>query len=199
MTKMGLTEMLQELEALYTKWELPHSNYLIEGTVALKLQGYDVQEMQKEHTVDVKMPIGKYPWKSPTNELRPQLPPRGSKLLEDYFQFIRRTGWGIAFQPIHPGSEWMNEDTIEYVLPNGRSVRINTPTAEINLHAWLLQVFGEEEFGREKLECWIDYLAQIKKEASKKGETDVAKYAERALGNSKILPKGRFKSEFPIF
>lgn len=179
--KEEIEQTLVGVGAMYTKWGLKPSDWVVVDEIAYVLQGYEViaKEMETCH-LDTYVDISKLPWE-PSRE-RSVIPPAKSSFFKDYCHFMEESGFGLDILATTPEDTILQQPMVNYELPNGKRIQLMEATA-MTRQFWekTLMHYSLEDVGAEKVEEWFAKLELIRRVAFNKGEKRLAKECQEML------------------
>ena len=181
--RVSLVEALEEIYNLFNKWGLSTKDYILVDEFAYVLQGYDVKgtEVESGH-LDVYVNPEPLPWE--VKKERSVIPPRDSIYMNDWINFMQRTGYSLDMLRAKP--EIFKVPSVNHTLPNGNFIQMMR--AYEMTEAFVQQTvmhYSLEEVGKEKIVEWVDKLEIIRKAAEKKKDSKLAKLCEDRLVESR--------------
>lgn len=181
--KPEIEEALINLEKMYQGWGLKSKDWVIVDEMAYVLQGYPVigEEMKTRH-LDTYVDGNKLPW-TPKAE-RSTIPPINSQYMNQYSEFMQRTGFGLDMLVAVPGV--LEEKSVNYQLPYRRKVRLMEARAMTRqFFKQTLMRYSIKDVGPEKIKEWVDKLGLIRKAAFHREDTQLADDCQKMLAKAR--------------
>ncbi len=123
-----IEKVLEELVKLFRKWGIGTNDFFLAGRYAYVLLGYPIR-IRKGH-LNINVNKNKLSWK--IDELVEAMPPKDSKELDDYHEFIKLTGFEFDIVPMNENdTAKLIKETIIHNLPNGNKIRVIKHLANI--------------------------------------------------------------------
>jgi phosphohistidine swiveling domain-containing protein len=172
---MEIERVLEKLESLLSKWSLSTRDWILIADYARKLLGYDVK-FRRGH-LNIVVDKSRLPWQ--VEEELESFETQPSKDTDEALQcekFCKKTGFEFDIIPFSTKVfRRKTKDTIGYILPNKKTILIQTPLGALDEFDLLLSQCNREELGEEKGVRILSYLESLQKELKRKGETKLAK------------------------
>lgn len=168
---MKILKVLEKLERLLSGWGLSTDDWSLLGEWAMVLQDYKVTP--RPGVVDICALKDRLPWK--VKEDTQTIPPRDSPYFSQWISFTERTGFGVDIFPLprRPFSRSKVKDSVLFRLPNGKKIRLNTPSSEVKAHTTMLKKPVLDHVKGEKVQRWQRFIEEMRAEAVKKGEREL--------------------------
>lgn len=177
--KVSLVKALETLHNLFNKWGVQAKGYILVDEFAYLLQGYEViaTEVESGH-LDVYADPQQLPWKDKGE--RSIIPPKDSRQMEDWVNFMQRTGFSLDILRAKP--EILERPSVNYPLPSGGFIRLMKAyeMTEAFVEQTLMH-YSLSDVGKEKIKEWVDKLKLIQEAAEKKNDEKTAKFCKDKL------------------
>lgn len=175
--EIGLTELVK----LFDDWRMEPQDYLLIDEFALWIQGIKrVGPEIRDRNFDVWVDYEKLPWKPPELEVFGQrimakhvYPPLNEDIGKRYIDCMTRAQFGVK---IRLGTKQdVQSPSASYPLPDGRSIRLITPEAQIaEFFKNTLARQTEVDVGFAKLQEWEEKLLSYGAAAEAMGNEELA-------------------------
>lgn len=167
--RLSVDVTLDQLHKLFTsKWKIMETAYVLVDELAYVLQGYHVQgpEMKNGH-IDVYVDPTFVPW--PDKRERSIIPPKDSKYMEEWIDFMRKTGYGLDILRANP--EFLELPVVQYTLLDGGNIHLmRAYEMTILFVEQTIMHYSLDDVGVDKIKEWLNKLVLIKDAAVKKGD-----------------------------
>jgi hypothetical protein len=159
MIDFGDRKIVSELCNLMERFNLDMDDWCVSGECAWLLNGFAIPT-RKNH-VDIYVKESKLPWE--VRDRIQTLPKKGSRELELYSNFVRRSGIGIHLVPLpKPGlTESFIDMYGEKTDFEGFTVKVINPVGNLKDLKLTLELYDLEDIGVERIFRWSEYIRNI--------------------------------------
>jgi len=175
---MGIEEVLENLEELFSQWGICNQDWVFTAQYAFRLLGYDVGV--REGHLNIQVNKAKIPWK--VGKALETHPPINTKHSKGCLRFQEKTGFEFDIAPSNPENfKRKIKYTVHYSLPNGKKIRVQTPEGGLEELDIIFSLCIDEGWGIEKGFRVMPSVEDQWKALLKKGEIKLAKKYENLM------------------